>query len=149
MNLNKKILISGSDSRFCFFLKKYFNKKNIIYCNKKKLDVTNYPDLLKILKKNKIKIFIHIAALSRPMTIHEKNIDLSILTNIIGTANVVRACKKLNIKLIYFSTNYVYPCKKGNYKESDSLMPINNYGWSKLGGESAVQMYKNSSKIIR
>ena len=43
-------------------------------------------------------------------------IDLSIQTNIIGTANVVRACKKLNIKLIYFSTNYVYPCKKGNYK---------------------------------
>ena len=144
MNLNKKILISGSDSRFCFFLKKHFNRKNIIYCNKKKLDITNYFDLLKILKKNKIKIFIHIAALSRPMKIHEKNIDLSILTNIIGTANVVRACKKLNIKLIYFSTNYIYPCKKGNYKESDSLMPINNYGWSKLGGECAVQMYKNS-----
>ena len=46
------------------------------------------------------------------MEIHERNVSLSIQTNIIGTANVVRACKKLNIKLIYFSTNYVYPCKK-------------------------------------
>jgi len=34
--------------------------------------------------------------------------------------------------------------KKGNYKETDGLIPWNNYGWSKLGGESAVQMYKNS-----
>ena len=47
------------------------------------------------------------------------------MVNIIGTANIVRACTKLKIKLIYFSTNYVYPCKKGNYKETDPLMPIN------------------------
>jgi dTDP-4-dehydrorhamnose reductase len=96
------------------------------------------------LREKKIKIFIHIAALSRPMEIHDKKIDLSIQTNIIGTANVVRACSKLKIKLIYFSTNYVYPCKRGNYKETDPLMPINNYGWSKLGGECAVQMLKDS-----
>ena len=30
------------------------------------------------------------------------------------------------------------------YKETDGLYPWNDYGWSKLGGESAVQMYKNS-----
>ena len=144
MNYKKKILISGSDSRFCLFLKKNFSGKNIIYCNKKELDITNYSRLLNVLKKNKIKIFIHVAALSRPMKIHEKNIDLSILTNIIGTSNVVRACNRLKVKLIYFSTNYVYPCKKGNYKETDNLMPINNYGWSKLGGECAVQMLEDS-----
>ena len=78
------------------------------------------------------------------MNIHEKNIERSINLNIVGTANVTIACNKLNIKLIYFSTSYVYPGKKGNYKESDPLLPINNYAWSKLGGESAVKMYKNS-----
>ena len=52
------------------------------------------------------------------------------------------------IKLIYLSTSYVYPGTKGNYKETDPLLPSNNYAWSKLGGESAVQMYKNSL-IIR
>ncbi len=111
---------------------------------KKKLDILDYSNLLKVLKSNKIKILIHVAALSRPMKIHEKNIEDSILTNIIGTANIVRVCKKLSIKLIYFSTNYVYPCTNGNYKETDALLPINNYGWSKLGGECAVQMLKNS-----
>ena len=52
--------------------------------------------------------------------------------------------QKKNIKLIYFSTNYVYPGKRGNYKEEDPLLPVNNYAWSKLGGEAAVQMYSNS-----
>ena len=75
---------------------------------------------------------------------HEKNISKSIKLNIIGTSNLVAACSKMKIKLIYFSTSYVYPGKKGNYKENDALLPWNNYAWSKLGGECAVQMYKNS-----
>ena len=82
------------------------------------------------------------------MKIHEKNINKSIDINIIGTANLVKICNLYNIKLIFFSTNYVYQGTKGNYKEEDPLLPWNNYGWSKLGAESAVQMYKNSL-IIR
>ena len=41
-------------------------------------------------------------------------------------------CKK-NIKLIYFSSSYVYGGKsKGNYKETDPILPCNNYAWTKL-----------------
>ena len=87
---------------------------------------------------------IHLAGLSRPLDVHEKHIERSIDLNIIGTANITKICKKLNIKLVYFSTNYVYPGKKGNYKETDPLLPVNNYAWSKLGGETSVQLYKNS-----
>ena len=75
---------------------------------------------------------------------HEIDIIKSIKLNIIGTCNIVNECAIKNIKLIYFSSNYVYPGIKGNYKEEDPVLPWNNYGWSKLGGESAVQMYKNS-----
>ena len=78
------------------------------------------------------------------MNVHDENISKSISLNIIGTCNVVNACIRKKIKIIYFSTSYLYPGKKGNYKETDSLLPWNNYGWSKLGAESAVQMYKNS-----
>ena len=42
------------------------------------------------------------------------------------------------------STSYVYEGKRGNYKETDPVLPWNNYAWSKLGGECSVQMYKNS-----
>ena len=82
------------------------------------------------------------------MVDHEKNISKSITLNIIGTSNIVIACEKLKIKLIYFSTSYVYEGTKGNYRETDPVLPCNNYAWSKIGGEAAVQMYKNSL-IIR
>ena len=82
------------------------------------------------------------------MSIHDKDINRSIDLNIIGTANLVKICNEFKIKIIFFSTNYVYPGTKGNYSESDPIHPWNNYGWSKLGAESAVQMYKNSL-IIR
>ena len=81
------------------------------------------------------------------MNIHDKFPDKSIDLNIIGTANLVKGCIEKK-KIIFFSTSYVYPGTKGNYKETDTLLPWNNYGWSKLGAESAVQMYKNSL-IIR
>ena len=46
--------------------------------------------------------------------------------------------------MVYFSTGYVYEGVKGNYSERDPVKPFNNYGLSKLGGECAVAMYKNS-----
>ena len=82
------------------------------------------------------------------MKIHEKDINKSIDLNIIGTSNIVKICNKYKIKLIFFSTGYVYQGKKGNYKEDDAILPWNKYGWSKLGAEAAVHLYDNSL-IIR
>ena len=142
--MKKKIAITGKTSRVAKTLRKYFFGPNIVYLDKKKFDILNFKQIDNFLKKNKIKTLVHMAALSRPMKIHKENINKSIEINIIGTANIVRACKNNNTKLIFFSTNYVYPGKKGPYSENDNLNPINNYGWSKLGGESAVRMYKNT-----
>ena len=143
----KKIVVTGGNGRFGSILRTKVNK-NFIFPNKKKLNILNLSKIINYLKITKPKYLIHLAGLSRPMSIHEKNISLSIKLNIIGTSNIAIACEKLGIKLIYFSTSYVYPGIKGNYKESSPLLPLNNYAWSKLGGECAVHMYKNSL-IIR
>ena len=140
----KKIVFTGGSGRFASIFKNIKTKKKIFFPNKKTLNIENYKSITKYLDRIKPKYLIHAAALSRPMIIHERNIIKSINLNIIGTANIVKACKKRNIKLIYFSTNQVYPCKKGNYLETDPLLPINNYAISKLGGECSVQMYQNS-----
>ena len=140
----KKIVITGGDGRFAQILKKDNNKLNILYPGKKELNILDINSINKYLKKNKPKYLIHAAALSRPMSIHDKEISKSIDLNIIGTANIVKVCANLKIKLIYFSTGYVYEGKIGNYKEKDPVLPVNNYAWSKLGGECAVTMYKNS-----
>ena len=141
---NKRIIVTGGDGRFAKVLKKTKNKLDILYPGKKQLNILSLTSLKKYIKKYKPKYLIHCAGLSRPMNIHNNNISKSIDLNIIGTANITKICSLYNIKLIYFSTAYVYQGKKGNYKENDPLLPINNYAWSKLGGECSVIMYKNS-----
>ena len=144
MNLKYKIVITGGSGRFGSILQKKYQSNKLFYPKKSQLNILSTKSIEKYLKKNKPKILIHLAALSRPMNIHDNDISKSIDLNVIGTANVVKICSKLKIKLIYFSTNYVYEGKNGNYKETDPVLPVNNYAWSKLGGESSVQMYKNS-----
>ena len=140
----KKIVFTGGTGRFAKVFRKIPIKEKVFFPKKKELNIENLNSIKKYLKKVKPGYLIHTAALSRPMDIHEKNITKSINTNIIGTANIVKACQKENIKLIYFSTNFVYPGKKGNYKETDPVLPINKYAISKFGGECSVQMYENS-----
>ncbi len=139
-----KILLTGGNGRFAKVLKKMNSKFNFIYTTKEDLDITSLKSIRNSLKKNKPKYVIHLAGLSRPMSVHNKRIKNSIDLNIIGTCNLVKICSDLKIKIIYFSTSYVYPGTKGNYKEVDGVLPWSNYAWSKLGGECAVQMYKNS-----
>ncbi len=144
----KKIIVTGGDSRFANELKKIKSKYKFIFRNKKQFNILSIKSIQNNLKNFKPDCVLHLAGLSRPMSLHSKNINKSIDLNIIGTANIVKACNEKKIKIIFFSSNYVYPGKKGNYKEKDPVLPWNNYGWSKLGSEAAVQMYKNSL-IIR
>ena len=140
----KKIIVTGGTGRFGQILKKYKSKHKLFFPTKKQLNILSFKSSLNYLKKLKPNCLVHLAGLSRPMNVHNKEIEKSIDLNIIGTANITKVCSLLNIKLIYFSTNYVYPGVKGNYSEKDPLLPVNNYAWSKLGGESAVHLYKNS-----
>ncbi len=140
---NKKIVVTGGSGRFGKNLMRLTNK-DYLFPNKKQLNILNLKSINKYLNKVKPRYLIHLAGLSRPLKLHEKDITKSINLNIVGTSNIVMSCAKLNIKVIYFSSSYVYPGRKGNYKETDPLLPVNNYSWSKLGAESAVQMYKNS-----
>ena len=142
--MKKKILVTGGDGKFAKVLKVKNKKLNLFFTSKKNCNILNINSITKIVKKNKPKIILHCAGLSRPMDIHEKNINKSINLNIIGTSNLVKICNIYKIKLIYFSTGYVYAGTKGNYKENDGTNPFNNYGLSKLGGESAVRMLPNS-----
>ena len=141
-----KILVTGSDGRFGKILQKI--DKKLIFKNKKQLNILSVKSISKNLNKYKPSHILHLAGLSRPMKIHDQNINRSIDLNIVGTCNLVKEASKRGIKIIYLSTSYVYPGTKGNYSEEDAVKPWNNYSWSKLGGECAVHMYKNSL-IIR
>ena len=115
--LNKnKIVVTGGTGRFGKVLKNYDSKKIYLFPTKKELNILKINSIKKYLKKTRPKYLIHLAGLSRPISIHNADIERSINLNIIGTSNIVSACSVLKIKVIYFSTNYVYPNIQGYYK---------------------------------
>ena len=127
--------------------------KNLYHPSRKRLNILDKSKIENYLIKNKINIIIHCAALARVKEC-EKNKKKAYKTNILGTKNVassVANCfkkKNLNIKLVFMSSDGVYPSTKGNYKESDKLKPYNYYGFTKLEGEKIVKKL-NDFIIIR
>ena len=147
----KKVLISGGNGKFAQQLVKLNTKYNLVTPGKEEMDITDIDALRRMIQMSSPDIFLHAAAYTRPMKKHQKNPHLSIKANIIGTCNVVLACMEYGIKLVYISTDYVYPGVEGDYKEEAPLSPytgnndgVTKYGWSKLGGEAAVRIYDNS-----
>ena len=89
-----KIVVTGGSGRFGQVLQNFKTKHKILFPSKKKLDILNYNKISNYLKKEKPDILIHLAGLSRPMEIHDKKISKSIDLNIIGTANITKACSE-------------------------------------------------------
>jgi dTDP-4-dehydrorhamnose reductase len=110
------------------------------------LDSINYNIIDKniIQKLNTLNpdIIIHAAAATNSVAIKDNPL-LAIQTNIVGTANIAEYCLINNKRLIYISTDYIYPGTDGDYKETDPILPNNNYAWTKLGGECSVKLIPN------
>ena len=94
----KKIVITGGTGRFGNVLKQCKTKYKILFPTKKQLNILNYENINKYLEITKPNFLVHLAGLSRPMSIHNKDIFKSIDLNIIGTANITKACAEKNVK---------------------------------------------------
>ncbi len=121
--------------------------KNLIpdalFPSRREFDVTSLSMMVSYCEGKTIDTVIHAAAFTSPPKV-DKNAEAALDTNIVGTSNVVKLCMKLDAKLVYISTDYVFRGDKGNYREDDPVFPVNKYAWSKLGGECAVRMYEKS-----
>ena len=70
--------------------------------------------------------------------------------NVIGPANLARACEERRISLVSFSSDLVFDGRKGDfYTESDRVAPLNTYGRSKAEAEDILMTVCPSSLIIR
>ena len=71
--------------------------------------------------------------------------------NVEGTANIAEVCKKLDCKMIYISTDYVFNGQGTEPWQPDckEYAPLNVYGQSKLDGELAVSKTLEKFFIVR
>lgn len=80
----------------------------------------------------------------------EDDVELCRLINVTGTENVARACQKANAKMVYVSTDYVFPGTGDTPYETDAqTAPVNAYGMTKLAGELAVKQLLTRYFIVR
>ncbi|MBI3623513.1 sugar nucleotide-binding protein [Candidatus Pacearchaeota archaeon] len=118
-----------------------------------KLDLCNIDSIRNFLNEKPVDAVIHCAALTS-MPECEKNPANAVNVNIIGTSNLVNEILKKEqdqgnkIRFIHISTDAVYEREDGNYSENSPTIPNSIYGWSKLGGECAVNALSNHC-IIR
>lgn len=80
----------------------------------------------------------------------EDNRAVCMKINADGTENIARVCEKLNIKMMYISTDYVFDGQgERPWEPDDSRDPLNVYGESKYLGEVAVTDHVQKFFIVR
>ncbi len=80
----------------------------------------------------------------------EDDADICRLINVTGTENIARACQKANAKMVYVSTDYVFPGTGDTpYETLAQTAPLSTYGKTKLGGEHAVERLLTRYFIVR
>ena len=136
-----KILVTGVNGQLGYDIVKECQKRNIeaVGVDVDEMDITNAKQVDKVIKKNKYDAVVHCAAWTA-VDKAEDEIDACTKVNVVGTKNIVKVCKELDIPLMYFSTDYVFDGQgESEWKEYDERHPLNVYGPTKYEGELAVQ----------
>jgi UDP-glucose 4-epimerase len=122
--------------------KKLINKKAIFI----KGDIKNRKLLSVIIKRYNIQTIIHLAAFLNVTEAERKKLKYKI-NNILGTQNLIFACKNLNVRnLIFSSSCSIYGNIKGSVSERKKPNPQGYYAYTKFKGEELIKKY---SKIYK
>jgi len=148
----QKVLVTGSSGQLGSELKDIWCSDEhfeLYFLERKDLDLTN-PDLIQgILNHYQPNYIIHSAAYTA-VDLAEQEPDIANVVNHLATAEIAKYAGENSVKLIYISTDYVFPGDKDEALSEDlPTDPINIYGATKLKGELAVQEFCNDAIIIR
>lgn len=114
----------------------------------KEMNITNKDEVEKVILGYKPDIIFHCAAYTA-VDKAEEDRENCYNVNVNGTKNIVEVAKRINAKVVYISTDYVFDgTKKTEYETEDITNPINYYGYTKLLGEKEVQQL-NDYLIVR
>ena len=113
------------------------------------LDITDELQAMRVISDVKPDYVIHCAAYTN-VDKAEEDLKTAELINYIGAQNIAKACNACDAVMIYISTDYVFDgTAQAPYKPDSKTNPVNNYGLTKLQGETAVQKYCEKYYIAR
>lgn len=114
------------------------------------MDITDSAAVEKVISEVHPDKVVHCAAWTA-VDAAEDNQEVCHKVNVDGTANIAKMCGKLDIPMIYISTDYVFDGQGETPWEPDckAYAPLNVYGQTKLGGELAVAQTLGKYFIVR
>lgn len=113
------------------------------------MDITDPASVDKVITEANVDAVIHCAAWTA-VDAAEDNVDKCRLVNAYGTENIAKVCKKLDIKMTYISTDYVFDGQGTRpWEPDDERNPLNVYGQTKYEGEVAVTDNLSKFFIVR
>jgi dTDP-4-dehydrorhamnose reductase len=80
---------------------------------------------------------------------YEDHPDVAYAVNVAGTRNVALAAARLGVKLVFYSTDYLFDGQAGPYAEDAPVDPLNIYGRTKWEGEEIIRSLVPDHLIIR
>lgn len=116
------------------------------------LDITNQFAVEKVIYQIAPDAVVHCAAWTAVDAAEEEDNKPKVMAiNGIGSKYIAEACKKIDCKLVYISTDYVFNGEGTEPWQADCKehAPLNVYGWSKLEGEKAVSEVLSKYFIVR
>ncbi len=116
------------------------------------LDITDAAAVEKVLTEAAPDVIVHCAAWTAVDAAEDEDKQAKVKAiNVDGTQNIANAAKKLDAKMVYISTDYVFDGQGTEPWEPDckAYAPLNVYGESKLGGEQAVAGTLDKYFIVR
>lgn len=141
----KRILFTGGSGLLGTAFRKL--RPEVEFPASREFNITDLSQMRAYVGGGRLDCVIHAAAFTSPPLV-DKDPGKALDVNIVGTVNIVKLCMEHGSRLLYISTDYVFQGDKGLYREDDPVLPVNQYAWSKLGGECAVRLYAKSL-IIR
>lgn len=117
-----------------------------------KLDITDTEEVNRVISGLEPDVVIHCAAWTAvDMAEDDDKVELVRNVNAHGTENIAKACKNIDAKMIYISTDYVFDGQGTTPWSPDckDYKPLNVYGQTKLEGELVVSSILNKYFIVR
>jgi dTDP-4-dehydrorhamnose reductase len=146
-----KILITGATGALGADMQKLLHKHTIQFLatDIKQLDITDFKATNELLLNYRPTVILHFAALS-DVDRCEEHTDLALRTNALSTLGLATIARKIDAKMLYVSTNFVFDGSgEQSYYEYSTPNPINQYGATKLLGEQYVRDICNRFFIVR
>lgn len=146
-----KVLVTGVKGQLGYDVVRELQKRGheAVGVDIDEMDITDAAAVERVITQTKPEAVIHCSAYTA-VDRAEDDTEICRRVNVDGTENIAKICKKIDCKMLYLSTDYIFSGDgERPWEPDDEASPLNAYGQSKYDGELALKKYVEKYFIVR